>query len=120
MKSFIELFLKKRESVESYDQFKAHPLFPKPEVVKGVPQEKLRSAGISFRKAGYLIAISEKFSDKNCSLNDKKLKDMTNREIADLLLDLKGIGPWSVDMFLLLHMRRSDVFPIRDEGINQD
>lgn len=100
MKSFIELFLKKGESIESYDQFKAHSLFPKPEVVKEVAQEKLRSAGISFRKAGYLIAISEKFSDKNYSLNDdKKLKDMTNKKIADVLLDLKGIGPWSVDMF---------------------
>lgn len=51
---------------ESHDQFKAHSLFPKPEVVKEALQEKLRSAGISFRKAGYL-AISENFSDLNYS-----------------------------------------------------
>lgn len=117
-KRFIELFLKNGESIESYDQFKAHTLFPKPESVKEASQEELRSTGISFRKAGYLIAMSKKFSAKNYSLNDdKKLKNMTNKEIAELLLDLKGVGPWSVDMFLLLHMKRPDVFPIRDEGI---
>lgn len=77
MKSFIGLFLKKGESIDSYDQFKANSLFPKPQIVKETSQEKLRSAGISFRKAGYLIVISEKFSDTSYPLNDaKKLKDM--------------------------------------------
>ncbi len=89
-----------------------HKVFPK--IVKEASQKKLRSAGISIRKAGYLIVMPEKFWEKNYPLNDEnKLKYMTNEQIAKLLPELKGIGPWAVEMFLLLHMKSSDVFPIR-------
>lgn len=117
---FIRLFLETDESVAHYDQFEEHPHFPKPEAVKESSPESLRSAGMSFNKAGYVIAISEKFSDKNYPLSDeKKLADMTNQEIAEILLELKGIGPWAVDIFLMIHMKRSDIFPIRDAGIRR-
>jgi DNA-3-methyladenine glycosylase II len=120
MTKFIKLFLKEGESTEPDHQFKAHPHFPTPEIVKETSPERLRSAGISFRKAGYLLIISEKFSDKNYLLNDdKKLNDMSNEDIARLLIDLKGIGPWAVDIFLLLYMKRSDIFPISDAGIRK-
>ncbi|CUM57527.1 unnamed protein product [Debaryomyces tyrocola] len=120
MTKFIKLFLKEGESTEPDHQFKAHPHFPTPEIVKEASPERLRSAGISFRKAEYLLIISEKFSDENYLLNDdKKLNDMTNEEIAELLINLKGIGPWAVDIFLLLYMKRSDIFPIRDAGIRK-
>ncbi|CUM57095.1 unnamed protein product [Debaryomyces fabryi] len=120
MTKFIKLFLKEGELTESDHQFKAHPHFPKPEIVKQTSPERLRSAGMSFRKAGYIISISESFSLENCPLNDdKRLKEMTNAEIAELLLEFKGIGPWGVDIFLLLYMKRSDVFPIHDAGIRK-
>ena len=120
MTKFIKLFLKEGESTEPDHQFKAHPHFPSPEIVKQATPERLRSAGISFRKAEYLLIISEKFTDEDYLLNDKKKLDaMTNKEIAELLTDLKGIGPWAVDIFLLLYMKRADIFPIRDAGIRK-
>mmetsp|Transcript_4432 Transcript_4432/g.4455 ORF Transcript_4432/g.4455 Transcript_4432/m.4455 type:complete len:304 (+) Transcript_4432:99-1010(+) len=120
MTNFVKLFLKESDLIEPDHQFNAHPYFPKPEIVRETSTNRLRSAGISYRKAGYLISISEIFLVENCPFHDDKaLKKKTNGEIANLLLEIKGIGPWGVEIFLLIYMKRSDVFPIHDKGIRK-
>ena len=74
----------------------------------------LKSFGLSERKSSYLINLSNYMIDKNSydfwnSLNDE--------EINNKLLKLKGIGPWSIKMFLIFSLNRKDVFSPEDLGL---
>ena len=74
----------------------------------------LKKIGLSERKATYLINLSEKLKDFNSydywnSLNDQ--------EIYSFLIDIKGIGPWSIKMFMIFCLNRPDIFSPDDIGL---
>ena len=76
--------------------------------------EIVRQFGLSERKSSYLINLSNYMIDKNSyefwnSINDE--------EINNKLLKLKGIGPWSIKMFLIFSLNRKDVFSPEDLGL---
>lgn len=91
--------------------------YPGPAVVAATRQEVLRSAGLSARKAEYVVGLSQAFVDGR--LTYALFKDGTDDEIVDALVALKGIGPWSADMFLLFGLQRLNVFSIGDLGIQR-
>lgn len=72
MTNFAKLFLKESDLIEPDHQFKAHPYFPKPEIARKTSINRLISSRISYRKAGYLISISEIFLVENCPFHDDK------------------------------------------------
>ncbi|HTE48373.1 MAG TPA: DNA-3-methyladenine glycosylase 2 family protein, partial [Candidatus Paceibacterota bacterium] len=75
---------------------------------------ELKSAGISPQKSGYLIDLAEKFLDRTIiPLNFHK---MTDGEVKEHLLKVKGIGPWTADMFLIFALNREDILPVGDLG----
>ena len=75
--------------------------------------EALRSCGLSQRKAEYVIGISESWSD----YDSVEWKEMSDEEIIQKLIKLRGVGKWTAEMILIFTMLRPDVFPIGDIGM---
>lgn len=91
--------------------------YPKPEAVLKMKDTKMRSAGLSGQKASYIKDLSSKFLDG--TIEPKKFKTMSDEEIREHLIAVKGIGRWSADMFLMFALNRPDVLPIGDLGIRK-
>lgn len=85
---------------------------PTPKSLLKLSNEKIRSAGVSSQKASYLRDLASKFEDK--TINEKGLEKWTDDEVRKHLIMVKGIGPWTIDMFLMFYLHRSDVFPTGD------
>ena len=79
--------------------------------------DELRSAGLSFQKIKYLQSVAE-FSLAN-PIDHAHLNAMTDEEIVQYLLPIKGVGRWTVEMMLMFVLNRPDVFPIDDLVIRQ-
>lgn len=91
--------------------------YPTPEVLKKTSAAKLRTAGISGQKAGYLHDLAGKFVDN--TISPRKFPRMSDEEVREHVISVKGIGPWSADMFLMFTLQRPDVFPTEDLGIRK-
>lgn len=90
---------------------------PKPKQVLETPAETLRSIGLSNAKVGYVHNVAAFCIEHK--ITDRKLLAMSNDEIIDLLVQIKGIGRWSVEMLLMFALGREDVFAADDLGIQQ-
>jgi DNA-3-methyladenine glycosylase II len=90
---------------------------PKPQQVLDTPAATLRSIGLSNAKVSYVHNVA-RFCIEH-KITDKKLLAMTNGDILDLLVQIKGIGKWSVEMLLMFTLGREDVFAVDDLGIQQ-
>ena len=77
----------------------------------------LRSVGLSNRKSEYIKAIAKFFNENKISIKD--FKNMSDEEIRKQLITIKGIGHWTIDMFLMFTLNRLDVFPVLDLGIKK-
>ena len=84
-----------------------------PENILSADIEELRSCGLSQRKAEYVIGISQAWPDYD-SLEWRKMSD---EEIIQELIKLRGVGTWTAEMILIFTMLRPDVFPIGDIGM---
>ena len=73
---------------------------------------ELKSLGLSKQKIGYIFSLSDAWPKlKNKLRNIDKLSD---DQIGNELMQLKGVGPWTVDMFLIFSLGRPDVLPVGD------
>ena len=84
--------------------------------VLSVNKEKLKSCGLSHQKTQYILNIAEHF--KAHHVNDEFY--WSNREFSNIyeeLISIKGIGPWTVEMFGMFYLLERDIFPIKDLGI---
>ncbi|GAB3013001.1 DNA-3-methyladenine glycosylase family protein [Spirosoma pulveris] len=79
--------------------------------------DELRSAGLSFQKIKYLQSVAE-FSLDN-PIDRAHLDGMTDEEIVQYLIPIKGVGRWTVEMLLMFVLDRPDIFPIDDLVIRQ-
>lgn len=89
----------------------------KPEDIKKLSLEEWKSAGISPQKMKYIIDLSEKFLDK--TINPKNFHKMSDEDIKKHIVAVKGIGPWTGDMFLIFTLNRLDILPTGDLGIQK-
>jgi len=89
--------------------------FPTPEQILTKDIEILRSAGLSRPKAGYIQDLAMKVIDGTVQFDH--LDALSNEEIITELTKVKGIGEWTVHMFLMFCMGRLDVLPSGDLGI---
>ncbi len=87
-----------------------------PESILALADYEFTSVGISRQKQGYLRALAEHFTKHPV---DRKWEKMSDAEIISELTTVKGIGVWTVQMFLIFQLLRPDVFPIDDLGIRQ-
>ena len=88
-----------------------------PNEVLKLGKDEMRKAGLSFQKINYVRNLADYF-DKN-SLKKKDVEEMTDEEISKELTKIKGIGQWTVDMFLMFTLNRTDILPYKDLGIQK-
>lgn len=88
---------------------------PSPEQLLSVSIEELRAVGFSNAKANYVRDLAEHIIDGRVRFDTIDTK--SNEEIITELTDVKGIGEWTVHMFLMFCMGRLDVLPVGDLGI---
>jgi len=86
-----------------------------PEIIYKSSDETLRSLGLSRNKVIYLKDLCNKILSKDIALDDIDKK--SDGEIREHLIKVKGIGIWTVDMFLIFTLFRQDVFPVEDLGL---
>ena len=91
--------------------------FPSPKQVLRISDQKYRFIGLSRQKSCYVKEIANAFSDNEIIPED--IQKMEDNEIRNLLIKIKGVGPWTVDMFLMFTLNRPDIFPVSDLGIQK-
>ncbi len=89
----------------------------KPKDVIDIDINSLYSVGLSRQKASYMKNIAEAFGNK--LINDENFIMMNDEEILKQLTMIKGVGRWTAEMFLIFTLRRSDVFPVTDLGVQK-
>ncbi|HXM70898.1 MAG TPA: DNA-3-methyladenine glycosylase 2 family protein [Thermoanaerobaculia bacterium] len=86
-----------------------------PEAVLAAKPETMRAAGLSANKLAAIIDLAAKFVDGTVPTDD--LDELDDAEIVARLVTVRGVGPWTAEMFLLFQLRRPDVWPVDDLGI---
>ncbi|MED3550918.1 DNA-3-methyladenine glycosylase family protein [Cytobacillus praedii] len=89
--------------------------YPLPETVAELQVEDLRELQFSGRKAEYVIGIAKEIASGN--LNLEELKNKSDQEVFNQLIKLRGVGPWTVQNFLMFGFGRQNLFPMADIGI---
>lgn len=79
--------------------------------------DTLRGAGVSKQKASYILDLAAKVDDGTVRL--ARIGRRSNEQVIDELVQVKGIGRWTAEMFLMFALGRLDVFPIDDLGIRR-
>ncbi len=90
---------------------------PSPQLILALPFDDLRAIGLSNSKTHYIRNVCGFFIDEG--LTDKALHKMTNEEILDKLLQIKGVGKWTVEMLMMFTLGFEDVFAVDDLGIQK-
>lgn len=88
---------------------------PTPDGFGVVTNEQLRAAGMSRQKSAYLRDLCDKVASGAIDLH--ALDALDDEEVIAALVQVKGIGRWSAEMFLIFRLLRPDVFPVGDLGI---
>ena len=88
-----------------------------PNEVLKLDKEDMRKAGLSFQKIDYVRNLADYFEIN--SFQKKDVERMTDQEISKELIQIKGIGQWTVDMFLMFSLNRPDILPCTDLGIQK-
>jgi DNA-3-methyladenine glycosylase II len=88
-----------------------------PAHIQRTADEKLRGVGLSRAKVGFLRDLAEHVEDGELDL--EHVAELPDEEVLDQLTQVKGLGPWTVDMFLIFHLGRPDVLPVGDQGIRR-
>ncbi len=86
-----------------------------PEGILQLTDEQLRSVGLSKQKSSYLRDLATKTASG--LLDFSRLSDMPDHEVIEHLTQVKGIGTWTAQMFLMFTLRRPDVLPTGDYGV---
>lgn len=90
---------------------------PTPELLLTLDEETLSAVGISRQKRRYLKSLVEKFVDK--TIQPELFDELSNKEIIDELTQVKGIGKWTAEIFLMFNLAREDVFPSDDLSLRK-
>src|SRR6266702_5609892 len=98
-------------------------IFPKrkfldPKLVLETPDEKFRVAGLSRSKVASLKDLAAK-TIEGCVPTGRAMAKMTDDEIVEHLIQVRGIGRWTAEMLLLFDLGRPDVWPVHDYGVRK-
>ena len=88
---------------------------PTPQQILDTPFEKLRGVGLSNAKVSYVQNVAR--FEMEFGMDAKKLAKMTNEEVIEYLIVIKGVGRWTIEMLLMFALGREDVFAVDDLGI---
>jgi DNA-3-methyladenine glycosylase II len=96
---------------------KLYPKFPAANQILNTKDAKLRSVGLSSMKVEYLKDLAQKIEDGKLKM--RSLSKMTDDEVIEHLTQVKGIGRWTAEMFLIFSLERLDVLPTGDLGLRK-
>lgn len=99
---FEDMFPKKKVSAELISKFTEH---------------QLRNVGMSYAKARALRDYADKYLKKE--VHFRNLQKRESGEIQKMLLQIKGVGPWTTEMFLMFSLGREDIFSPKDLGLQK-
>ena len=88
-----------------------------PKQMLSLPMQNVLDSGISQRKYDYIIDLAQKIETKQLNLSNLHQEDDTT--IRLILKEVKGIGDWTVDMYLLFGLARLNVFPVHDLALRK-
>jgi len=91
--------------------------FPTPKDILKIKEAKLRTAGLSGQKVSYIKDLALKFKDG--TIEPMKFKRMSDQEIVEHVVRVKGVGEWTAQMFLMFTLGRPDVLPTGDLAIQK-
>jgi len=102
MRRFRELFVRRR---------------PTPAALLKLTDGQLRGAGLSGQKLRYLRDLAARMTDG--TVPTRKLSRMDDQQVIETLTQIKGVGVWTAEMFLIFALHRPDVWPVDDLGIRK-
>jgi DNA-3-methyladenine glycosylase II len=117
--TLIRIILEQQVSLASADAMyrrlvaNIDPLTPETVIASGIPY--LRSLGITRQKAGYFINVAEAIQSGELDLG--QLKQESDESAIEKLTLVKGIGPWTAKIYLLMALLRPDVWPVGDVAL---
>ena len=118
LRSIIQQQLSITAAASIYKKFLSHfENKPLPEKILNTPHEVLRNLGLSNAKAKYVKDLSTKILSGEIKFNGINKKQ--NEEIIETLTKVKGIGVWTVHMFLIFTLGRLNVLPVGDLGLKR-
>ena len=78
-------------------------------------EEELKICGLSKQKMAYITNVANAFEQE--ILTPNQWQEMSDQEVVRQLIQIKGVGQWTAEMFLIFYLHRGDVFPIADVGL---
>jgi DNA-3-methyladenine glycosylase II len=91
---------------------------PSPQTLIDTPEEILRGCGVSGNKIKAMKDLAAKTLDGTVP-SHAAIKKMSDADIVERLTEVRGIGPWTVEMLLIFRMGRPDVLPVTDYGVRK-
>jgi DNA-3-methyladenine glycosylase II len=88
-----------------------------PAAVLALPEGAMRAAGVSGSKAAAIADLARKVEDGTVPLHD--VEGLSDDELVARLVQVRGIGRWTAEMFLIFQLRRLDVWPVDDYGVRK-
>ncbi|MGQ7945518.1 DNA-3-methyladenine glycosylase family protein [Flavobacterium sp. WC2509] len=92
----------------------AHSTF-KPELLVAVSEEEFRAFGVSRQKATYIKALSSAILNKEIDL--ESLPQKSAQQVREELIKIKGIGNWTIDIYLMFCLQEPDLLPLGDIAV---
>jgi DNA-3-methyladenine glycosylase II len=92
--------------------------FPAPEDLLATPDDQLRNAGLSRNKTAAVKDIAAKTLE-GVVPDSRVIRKMSDEEILERLTNVRGVGPWTVEMLLIFTLGREDVLPATDFGVRK-
>jgi DNA-3-methyladenine glycosylase II len=96
---------------------KLYKKFPTPEQIISTADKKLRDTGISGTKINYIKGLSKQIIQKE--INFRKISKMKDEQVIEELTEIKGVGNWTAQIYLMFCLQRRDVLPVDDLGIKK-
>jgi DNA-3-methyladenine glycosylase II len=88
-----------------------------PEKIIALKKAELRACGLSERKCEYISDLAQRFADGH--LQVQRWPQMSDDDVIADLVQVRGIGRWTAEMFLMFNLLRPDVFPLDDLGLQK-
>jgi 3-methyladenine DNA glycosylase/8-oxoguanine DNA glycosylase len=92
--------------------------FPTPGELAATPPERLRAAGLSNAKTAAMIDLARRTASGELPTL-AQIRRLSDDEVVERLTVVRGIGPWTVHMFLMFRLGRPDVLPVADYGVRK-
>lgn len=114
--TLVKIILEQQVSLASaaslFAKLKKHTVPFRPARVLELGEPHLKSLGLTRQKTAYCLQLAESLQGKRLRLS--RLPLMTDSEVKSALMEVKGLGSWSADVYLLMVLRRPDIWPAND------